>query len=158
MPGAAPRSAKTFARQSQSLLARGVTIRHALLCSVWLLFTLASLATLFLGFIAIGALLAVLGLHGLIAEFLGLKVDSRGVVAPRRLSASMPFLVLWRERIPLANISKFISASGSWAGERAIIVANSAERKPLFFQNREKRLFFLHLLTQLRPSLSISRI
>jgi hypothetical protein len=157
MPVAAPPTPKAFADQSQQLLASGVTIRNDFLCVLWLLLALLALATISLGAIAAGATLALFGLHGLVAEALGLKIDSKGIVAPRRLSASLPFLVLWRQRIPLASISNVTSMPGSWAGERAIVVANSVKRTNVLFQNREKRLYFLQLLTQLRPSLNIRR-
>jgi hypothetical protein len=154
---AAPPAPKAFANQSQELLASGVTIRNDLLCLLWLLLALIALVTMTLVSFATGATLALFGFHGLIAEALGLRIDSKGIVAPRRLSASLPFLVLWRQRIPVASISNVTSMPRSWAGECAIVAANSVKRTNVLFQNREKRLYFLQLLTQLRPSLNIRR-
>lgn len=154
---AAPPTPKAFAIQSQQLLASGVTIRNDLLCLLWLLLALIALVTMSLGSFAVGATLALFGLHGFVAEALGLRIDSKGIVAPRRLSASLPFLVLWRQRIPLASISNVTSMPRSWAGERATVVVNSVKRTNVLFQNREKRLYFFHLLTQLSPSLNIRR-
>jgi hypothetical protein len=155
---ASPKTDNVSVGPSQRPLGSGVTIRHALLCFLWFGLTTVGLAAMALiGSFAVGASLAVYALHGLIAEALGLRVDSKGIVAPRRLSASLPFLILWRERIPLASISNLTSMPKSWAGECAIVVAKSAARRPVVLPNREKRLLFFHLLTQLRPTLSIHR-
>jgi hypothetical protein len=100
----------------------GYAFFHFPWCVVWLL--LEALGVLLASAqaspisTAAGVLLMLYAFQGLIAEILGVKVDSNSISAPRRLTSASPFFVIWRERIPLNELHEIISLSKFLGFER----------------------------------------
>ena len=130
-------------------------------CVVWLLMEAGgvALAAAYLGSTTTtaGVGLMFYAFQGLVAEVLGVKVDADSISAPRRLWAAMPFLVLWRERIPLYALREVVSLPKFAGFERVRARWGSSGRVAIFFPDREHRLAFFRAVTTAHPSTSIYR-
>lgn len=145
-------------RPAQQITSRGAG-RSAPIWLLWLAFAALAAAAALFHFLSTtyAALLAIYPLQSLVAERLGVRIDSDGVVAPRRIFNSLPLLTLWRERIPVPEISYLLSLRPSWAGERVILVTHAQQAKLLLFRSRAERLSFFERVTRASPSVDVYR-
>lgn len=140
--------------------ARSVVLRHVPLCIAWLVLAAVGVG---LAFVLEGpmqllpALLGAYAVQGFVAEMLGVRIDAESIVLPRRFMSVSPFLVLWRERIPLTSVER-IASKRPWLGiEWASVSKGYNERASIVFSSRDQKMYFFKIIKDFQPTLGLYR-
>ncbi len=132
-------------------------MRSLLMCAAWLILTGVSVALLFVRTqpteIIFLLFLTIYAIQAFIAEVLGVRVSTKSISFPRRLSPNFPFLVLWRICVNCAEIDQISSRPNA----RVRVQKRTGERLQVSFPSREARLRFFQFVKTAAPSINIGR-
>lgn len=101
----------------------------------------------------------IVGLYGLVAvvsSLRGVTVDERIIAAPRALTPALPFLVLGRSKVELADL-RDITSLGAVLGLEAVGIASQEGQTPVLFSSRAKRIAFFDAVKAFKPDVRIYR-
>lgn len=146
--------------EPQATAAVSVVLRHAPLCGIWLVLAAIGVGLAFVlqgPMRPLSALLGAYAVQGFVAELLGARIDAESIVLPHRFISVSPFLVLWRERIPLTTIERITSKRPLLGIEWASVRIGYGERASIVFSSRDQKMYFFKIIKDFQPTLALYR-
>lgn len=97
-------------------------------------------------------LMAFYCIQSFITEFIGVRVDERGIALPNRLLPKNPWIVFWRKRFKWGEIERVCSLS-----DRQVQLISVDMRLNATFRTRDEKLEFFRAVRKFRPSIRIQK-